>query len=122
MLDINLPDHSGLGVLDQLKRNPQTRHIPVHVVSVADYAQQALERGAVGYALKPVKREQLVDAFQQLEAKFSQSCAACWSSRTTSGSARASASCSTSADVEITAVENGAEALEQLRRRPSTAW
>ena len=72
LLDMNLPDHSGLGVLDQLKRTPQTRHIPVHVASVADYAQQALERGAIGYALKPVKREQLVEVMQRLEAKFSQ--------------------------------------------------
>lgn len=72
VLDINLPDFSGLGVLDQLKRNSQTRHIPVHVVSVADYAQEALERGAVGYALKPVKREELVQALQRLEAKFTQ--------------------------------------------------
>jgi CheY-like chemotaxis protein len=69
---MNLPDHSGLGVLDQLKRTPQTRHIPVHVASVADYTQEALERGAIGYALKPVKREQLVEVMQRLEAKFSQ--------------------------------------------------
>ena len=73
LLDINLPDHSGLGVLDQLKRNPRTRHIPVHVVSVSDYKQEALEMGAVGYALKPAKREQLVHALKRLEAKFSQS-------------------------------------------------
>ncbi|NKF20999.1 response regulator [Solimonas marina] len=73
VLDMNLPDHSGLGVLDQLKRNPQTRHIPVHVASVADYTHEALERGAIGYALKPVKREQLVQAFARLEAKFLQS-------------------------------------------------
>jgi len=73
LLDINLPDHSGLGVLDQLKRNPLTRHIPVHVCSVADYAQEALELGAVGYALKPVKREQIIEALERLEAKFSQS-------------------------------------------------
>jgi len=59
-------------VLDQLKRNPLTRHVPVHVVSVADYSREALELGAVGYALKPVKREQLVEAFQRLEAKLSQ--------------------------------------------------
>lgn len=72
VLDINLPDFSGLGVLDQLKRNPHTRHIPVHIVSVADYAQQAMGRGAVGYALKPVKREELVHALQRLEAKFTQ--------------------------------------------------
>ncbi|CAB3846188.1 Sensor histidine kinase RcsC [Achromobacter pulmonis] len=72
VLDINLPDFSGLGVLDQLKRNPHTRHIPVHIVSVADYAQEAMGRGAVGYALKPVKREELERALQRLEAKFTQ--------------------------------------------------
>src|SRR5436853_36786 len=72
VLDINLPDFSGLGVLDQLKRNPVTRHIPVHVVSVADYSQEAMGRGAVGYALKPVKREELVHALKRLEAKFTQ--------------------------------------------------
>ena len=73
VLDMNLPDFSGLGVLDQLKRNPATRHIPVHVVSVADYAQEALGRGAMGYALKPVKREELVQALERMEAKFTQS-------------------------------------------------
>ena len=72
LLDINLPDHSGLGVLDQLKRNPQIRHIPVHVVSVSDYKQVALELGAIGYALKPAKREELIEVLKHLEAKFSQ--------------------------------------------------
>ena len=72
VLDINLPDFSGLGVLDQLKRNPQTRHIPVHIVSVADYSQEAMGRGAIGYALKPVKREELTQALLRLEAKFTQ--------------------------------------------------
>jgi CheY-like chemotaxis protein len=73
LLDINLPDHSGLGVLDQLKRDSRTRHVPVHVVSVSDYRQEALEMGAVGYALKPADREQLVGALKRLEAKLSQS-------------------------------------------------
>ncbi|WP_193531701.1 response regulator [Roseateles aquatilis] len=72
LLDMNLPDHSGLGVLDRLKRDPLTRHIPVHVISVADYSHEAMERGAVGYALKPVKRDELVEALERLEAKFSQ--------------------------------------------------
>jgi len=71
LLDMNLPDYSGLGVLDQLKRNPLMRHIPVHVISVADYSQEALAMGAVGYAMKPVNREQLAEALQRLEAKFS---------------------------------------------------
>lgn len=72
LLDMNLPDHSGLGVLDRLKRDPLTRHIPVHVASVEDYSHEALERGAIGYALKPVKRDELEHALQRLEAKFSQ--------------------------------------------------
>ena len=73
ILDMKLPDHSGLGVLDQLKRDSRTRHIPVHVASVSDFSHEALELGAVGYALKPVKRDELVVAFERLEAKFSQS-------------------------------------------------
>jgi signal transduction histidine kinase/CheY-like chemotaxis protein/CHASE3 domain sensor protein len=73
LLDVNLPDHSGLGVLDRLKRDPRTRHIPVHMLSVSDYKREALELGAIGYALKPAKREELVEALRRLEAKFSQS-------------------------------------------------
>jgi CheY-like chemotaxis protein/CHASE3 domain sensor protein len=70
ILDMNLPDHSGLSVLDRLKRNPATRHVPVHVVSVEDYSQQALSMGAMGYMLKPVQRADLVDALQKMEQRF----------------------------------------------------
>ncbi|WP_395225832.1 two-component system response regulator, partial [Salmonella sp. SKLX105803] len=33
LLDIKLPDHSGFTVLDRLKHNPLTRHVPVQVIS-----------------------------------------------------------------------------------------
>ena len=72
VLDINLPDQSGLVVLDQIKRESALRHIPVHVVSGADHSHEALARGAIGYALKPVRREEILDAFQRLDAKLSQ--------------------------------------------------
>ncbi len=71
VLDVGLPDHSGLSVLDRLKRDARTRHIPVHVVSASDYAHAALSLGAVGYMLKPVKREELVDAFRKFETRLS---------------------------------------------------
>src|SRR5262249_39333255 len=45
----------------------------VHVASVADFSHEARELGAIGYILKPVKREELVEAFRRLEAKLSQS-------------------------------------------------
>lgn len=72
ILDIGLPDHSGLTVLDRLKHDQRTRHIPVHVVSAGDYAQTALSLGAVGYMLKPVKREELAMTLEGLESRLSQ--------------------------------------------------
>jgi CheY-like chemotaxis protein/signal transduction histidine kinase len=72
VLDVRLPDHSGLSVLDRLKRNPKTRHIPVHVVSGGDYTQAALEMGAVGYALKPIARGELTTALRELVTKAEQ--------------------------------------------------
>jgi len=115
LLDINLPDHSGLGVLDQLKHNPRTRHIPVHVLSVADYTQEALERGAIGYALKPVKREQLVDAFQQLEAKFTQSLRRVLVVEDDDRQRESIRQLLEGAEVQITDVKNAGQALEQLQ-------
>ncbi len=70
VLDIGLPDHSGLSVIDRLKTDVRTRHIPVHVISGHDHAKTALSLGAVGYMLKPVKREQLVEAFRQFETRL----------------------------------------------------
>jgi CheY-like chemotaxis protein len=72
VLDVGLPDHSGLWVLDQLKRDVRTRHIPVHVVSATDNAQTALSLGAIGYALKPVKHEDLTEVLKKLETKLAQ--------------------------------------------------
>ena len=72
VLDVGLPDNSGLFVLERLKGDARTRHIPVHVVSGGDYTQTALSLGAVGYMLKPVKREQLIEAFQKLETRLTQ--------------------------------------------------
>jgi len=70
LLDVGLPDHSGLSVLDRLKQDPRTRHIPVHIVSARDHSQTALSMGAVGYMLKPVKRDDLIVALRRLEARM----------------------------------------------------
>jgi len=67
LLDIGLPDSSGLSVLERLKRDPATRHIPVHVVSALERTQVALELGAVGFLIKPATRERLASAIEQLE-------------------------------------------------------
>ncbi len=70
LLDVGLPDGSGLFVLDRLKHDPLTRHIPVHVVSGSDYTEKAMAMGAVGYMLKPVAREQISEALKTLETRL----------------------------------------------------
>ena len=72
VLDVRLPDHSGMVVLDQLKMDPKTRHIPVHMISSEDFSRSALEMGAIGYMLKPVKREQLQEVFQHMTSLMEQ--------------------------------------------------
>jgi CheY-like chemotaxis protein/two-component sensor histidine kinase len=115
LLDMNLPDYSGLGVLDQLKRNPQMRHIPVHVVSVADYSHEALAMGAVGYAMKPVKREQLAEALQRLESKFSQGVRNVLVVEDDERQRESIRQLLQNDDVQITGVRTGAGALVRLR-------
>ena len=72
ILDVGLPDHTGLTVLDRLKRDMRTRHIPVHVVSGDDYSHAARAYGAAGYSLKPVKREELLRVLEGLESALPQ--------------------------------------------------
>ncbi|HQS01238.1 MULTISPECIES: response regulator [unclassified Polaromonas] len=114
LLDMGLPDRPGLSVLQRLKENPKTRHIPVHVVSGDDLSEEALQMGAIGYALKPTTREQLKDVFQKLGDKLAQKIKRVL---LVEGDALQRASVVQligDGDVEITAVETGGEALGLL--------
>ena len=71
LLDVNLPDHSGLSVLDRLKHSPTTRHIPVHVLSADDHVTPSLAMGAAGFHPKPVDRDTLLALFAELEESAS---------------------------------------------------
>lgn len=69
VLDLGLPDQSGLIVLDRLKQEDATRHIPIHVISAADQSQTALSLGAVGYHIKPIKRDLLAEVLKNLQER-----------------------------------------------------
>jgi len=114
LLDVNLPDHSGLTVLDRLKRNPATRHVPVHMISVEDHIQQALELGAVGYSLKPVKREELMRALERMERKLAQKIGRVLVVEDDERQRQAIEALLGGDDVSITAVETATAALEAL--------
>jgi CheY-like chemotaxis protein/signal transduction histidine kinase/HAMP domain-containing protein len=65
-LDIDLPGMDGWAVLDRLKHHPDTRHIPVHVISGIAKRQRGLKAGAIAYLEKPVSKEALDDAFGRI--------------------------------------------------------
>ncbi|MFL6658936.1 MAG: response regulator, partial [Massilia sp.] len=67
ILDIDLPDIDGFTVLDRLKRDPSTRHIPVHVMSNLRERERALRQGAISYINKPVSREALQEEFTRIQ-------------------------------------------------------
>ncbi|WP_440967888.1 response regulator [Massilia sp. GER05] len=67
LLDIDLPDIDGFTVLDRLKRDPSTRHIPVHVMSSLRERERALRQGAISYINKPVSREMLQEEFKRIQ-------------------------------------------------------
>jgi len=67
ILDIGLPKIDGWAVMERLKDNPNTRHIPVHFISASDQEKPAKTMGAIGYLLKPVNMTELSEAFKKIE-------------------------------------------------------
>jgi CheY-like chemotaxis protein len=69
ILDVGLPNLDGWTVMEILKDNPDTRHIPIHFISGTDdyNTLDAKKKGALGYLHKPVNMEQLGTVFKQIE-------------------------------------------------------
>ena len=66
-LDITLPDVAGWTILDRLKHDPATRHIPVHIISGDENRRRGLALGAMSYLEKAVANDSLVEAFAAIE-------------------------------------------------------
>src|SRR5690606_18534719 len=67
-LDVFLPDMLGWTVLNQLKQDPTTRHIPVQILTVEEERQYGLERGAFAFMNKPATTEGLQRALERIKA------------------------------------------------------
>lgn len=61
ILDVGLPDINGLELLDKIRLNEKTKHIPVHIVTSYDLKEKSLAKGAVGFVSKPVSQESLTE-------------------------------------------------------------
>ncbi|MGV3509315.1 MAG: response regulator [Sphingobacteriaceae bacterium] len=67
LLDIQLPIKDGWEVMQELKSNPATRHIPVHIMSSLEVKKESLIKGAVDFINKPIALEQMQQMFEKLE-------------------------------------------------------
>lgn len=115
ILDIQLNGESGLFALDQIKQSVETRHIPVHVISAEDFSRQAFHLGAIGYMLKPVKKEQLIEAFQKIEEKIKQGIRKVLIVEDNKVQRNAIQQLISDKTIETVAVETGKEAYQLLR-------
>jgi CheY-like chemotaxis protein/signal transduction histidine kinase/HAMP domain-containing protein len=115
-LAILLPDTDGLTVLDRLKLNPETRHIPVQITSVEEDREHGLKHGAFAYVTKPVTREDLDGAVNRIKEFTSKGLRQLLVVEDNAADRKAIVELIGNGDITITAVGTAAEARSALKR------
>ncbi len=116
-LDIFLPDMMGWTVLNHLKLDSATRHIPVEIITVAEERQHGLEHGAFAYLVKPFSTEELEAAFDRILEFAKLAVKRLLVVEDNEIERQSIIELINGNDVRITAVGTGAEALEALRAK-----
>ncbi|MFZ5590742.1 MAG: response regulator [Bacillota bacterium] len=115
ILDIGLPGIDGWKVLEILKGDQLTRHIPVHFISAMDHSLEAMRRGAIGYLTKPVSPEDLDQVFQKIQDIISKKVKKLLVVEDDPQQRRSILELIGNGDVVTTAVGSGKEAYQLLR-------
>ncbi|MBW4548807.1 MAG: HAMP domain-containing protein [Symplocastrum torsivum CPER-KK1] len=114
-LDIQLPVMDGWTVLDRLKHDPSTRHIPVHILSVEEGQQRGLQQGAIAYLQKPVSSEALTEALTSIKSFVERKVKNLLVVEDDELQRNSIVELIGNSDVATTAVSSGAQALETLK-------
>ncbi|HEX8611519.1 MAG TPA: response regulator, partial [Telluria sp.] len=117
LLDLDLADTDGFAVLDRLKRDPATRHIPVHVMSSMREREKALRQGAISYLNKPVEPARLDEEFNQIQRFMNQTRRSLLIVEDDEVQRRDITELIGDSDLDLVAVATGAQALEVLKGR-----
>jgi CheY-like chemotaxis protein/signal transduction histidine kinase/HAMP domain-containing protein len=113
-LDIDMPGMDGWAVLDRLKHHPQTRHIPVHIITGIRERQQGLKSGALAYLEKPVTKEALDESFARIASFIDTSVKRLLVVEDDETQRQSMIELIQHEDVEITAVASAEDALREL--------
>ncbi len=114
-LDIDLPDVDGFTVLDRLKRDPGTCHIPVHILSNSNERERGLRQGAISYLNKPVSVERLDEEFARVQNYLIRSKRSLLIVEDDEVQRKRTVELIADSDVHVVAVENGRMALDALK-------
>jgi CheY-like chemotaxis protein len=117
ILDINLPGMNGWAVLESLKENSSTRHIPVHFISADEPVSAAYAKGAIGYLTKPVSRENLEQALASLDSLINKKTKDLLLVEDDANQRRAIIKLIGDSDVVIHEASTGREAIEALQSK-----
>ncbi|MGH7994826.1 MAG: response regulator, partial [Opitutaceae bacterium] len=117
-LDIKLPDIDGRRVLNRLKDDPATRHIPVLIASVDDAAENALKYGALACLAKPAQQDCLDEAFAALRAFLDRRVKNLLVVEDNEIQRNRTVELIGNSDVHTHAVSSGSEGLNALREQP----
>ena len=71
LLDIQLPVKDGWEVMEELKADPATRHIPIHIMSSMEVKKESMLKGAVDFINKPIALDDMNQIFKKLEDALS---------------------------------------------------
>jgi len=116
-LDIDLPGIDGWTVLDRLKHDTETRHIPVHIVSGVGKRQRGLRQGALSYLEKPVSKDALDSAFERISTFLADGVKRLLVVEDDETQRMSIIELVGEEDVEITAVASAEEALRELSEK-----
>jgi HAMP domain-containing protein/signal transduction histidine kinase/DNA-binding response OmpR family regulator len=117
-LDVFLPDMLGWTVLNNLKLDPATRHIPVQMLSVEEERQHGLSHGAFSYLVKPGTTEDLEQAFSRIKSYVAPHKKRLLVVEDNDIERQGIVDLLMHDDIEVAAVGSGAEALAVLRQTP----
>ncbi|QHF38873.1 hybrid sensor histidine kinase/response regulator [Pseudomonas sp. S34] len=116
-LDPGLTDIDGWSLLEQLKRNFATRHIPVQIISIADDHTRGLRYGAFDYLLKPVTADEIQNALVGIVAFARRKTRNLLLIDGDEGNRARILDLLGNTDVKITATDSGAEAMKKLAKK-----
>jgi signal transduction histidine kinase/CheY-like chemotaxis protein/HAMP domain-containing protein len=116
-LDPGLTDIDGWSLLEQLKRNFATRHIPVQIISIADDHTRGLRYGAFDYLLKPVTADEIQNALAAIVAFARRKTRDLLLIDGDEGNRARILDLLDNTDVKITATDSGADAMKKLAKK-----